>query len=102
LTYDASNRLSTIADPFGRTLTLNYNAGNKIASLTDGTRSVTYSYDASTNLATVTDANSKVWTFSYDSGHRLLSVTDPLGHIAESFTYNTSTDKVLTFQQDSK
>lgn len=101
LTYDASNRLSTIADPFGRTLTLNYNAGNKIASLTDGTRSVTYAYDASTNLATVIDANSKVWTFSYDSGHRLLSVTDPLGHITENFTYNTSTDKVLTFQQDS-
>ncbi|PIU31652.1 MAG: hypothetical protein COT06_06990, partial [Syntrophobacteraceae bacterium CG07_land_8_20_14_0_80_61_8] len=41
------------------------------------------------------------WTFAYDSSHRLLSITDPLSHVAEGFTYNTSTDKVATFQRDS-
>ena len=100
LTY-SGNYLSSVSDPFGRTLTLGYNGSYKITSLTDGTRTVTYTYDGSTNLATAVDATSKTWTYGYDTGHRLLSITDPLSHVAEAFTYNTSTDKVLTFQQDS-
>ena len=84
LTYDGQNRLVTIAEPAGRTLTLAYTSPfgtTLISRVTDHTaRAAQYTYDANANLITVTDVTGQVTTLTYDANHRLLTMTDANGH----------------------
>ena len=77
LGYGAGGELATIANNFGRTLTLTYTAG-RISQVSDGTgRSVAYGYDAAGNLTGFTNAESDVTTFEYDIDGRMTQIFYP-------------------------
>ena len=84
LTYDGQDRLVTVAEPAGRTLTFAYTSpfgANLISRVTDHTaRTVLYAYDANADLVSVTDVTGQVTTMTYDANHRLLTMTDANGH----------------------
>lgn len=94
--YNASGQLTTIAFPFGVTVTLTYSAGkltsisnglgrainfvytgSLLTSVNDGTgRSVAYTV-TSGNLVSFTDTNSKTTTYNYDIPGRLTKIFYP-------------------------
>ena len=78
-TYDGSNRLDTVTDDTsGRFLDFSYDAQDRIESVADNTgRSVSYAYDANGDLWQVTDVLDQAWTLVYDTEHRLTDVIDP-------------------------
>ena len=80
LTYDASNRLATVADAAGRHLYFGYASGssNLVTSVTsDVGITMSYSYDAQGRLSQVTNAQS-----------RIAEVKDSDGKVLESHTYD--------------
>ncbi len=78
LSYNASNQLTTLTDPAGRTLQLGWTGAN-ITTVTDGnvssTRVVTLQY-SSGDLTDVIDVNGGHWHFAY-SNHRMTDLFDP-------------------------
>ena len=60
-TYDGSDRITSIVDSAGRT--------------------VSYAYDVDGNLQTATRLGSAAWTYTYDAGHNLTSITNPNGRV---------------------
>jgi len=111
--YDASNKLTSMTDTQGRSVTVTY-VGDRIDKLTDTTgRVVDYDFDASDNLikvtypdntfvrygytgddlTSITDARGNVTTFAYDAEHRVTSrtrVTATPGDVdpTTTFVYN--------------
>jgi YD repeat-containing protein len=83
LTYTAGN-LTGISDGLGRVLTLVYDSSNRIVSVSDGTRTVSYAYTGS-NLTSFTDVRGNVTSYAYDSSTGLPGLmaqkTRPLGNI---------------------
>jgi YD repeat-containing protein len=70
--------LSSVTDPAGRSLSIGYNASNRVSSIADSAnRSVSFGYDASGNLTDYTDSNGGHWHFTYGSTHLLLTMEDP-------------------------
>jgi RHS repeat-associated protein len=90
LTYSYTNdRLTSITDTVGRTVTVSYNASGYIASLTDNAnRTTQYSYDANGRLTSVTDPANQVASYSYDANGRLASVTDPRNNTTQ-YSYDS-------------
>jgi YD repeat-containing protein len=81
--FDATHqKLTSIVDPNGNTLTLTYDGSNRLTTVTDaGSRTYTFTYDSSGRLSSVTDqALSRTYTIAYDTSDRLVSITDPLGN----------------------
>jgi RHS repeat-associated protein len=72
----SGNDLTQVSNSFGRTLTLGY-SGGRIASVSDGTRSVAFTYDAAGNLETFKNANLDTTTFKYDLPGRITQVFYP-------------------------
>ena len=104
LSYDASNRLSTVSDPAGRgSLTFAYTNG-LLTGITDWAspaRSVAYQYDGSGRLWKVTDREGKTTTFAYDgTSSRLTTITDARLDTALTLTYDASS-RVAT-QKDAR
>ena len=98
LAYDSSGHLATVTDPAGRQLTVSTDASGLITKVTDPAgRTVAYSYDSSGNLAGVTDADGGTWSFSYDAAHLLTSMTDPR---SETVTNAYDTAGRVTSQTD--
>ncbi|HVP44040.1 MAG TPA: DUF6531 domain-containing protein, partial [Terriglobales bacterium] len=92
LSYDASNRLTLVTDPAGRTLTFTYGSPSsmQVQSVADSVGTVaTYTYDASLRLTQVTYADTYI-TFTYDTNSLLLNVKDSAAKILEAHTYDTS------------
>ncbi|MBA4602794.1 DUF6531 domain-containing protein, partial [Thermoactinomyces mirandus] len=91
---------TTITDASGRTITLTYNANNRVTKITDPVnRTVEYGYNASGDLTTVTkkDAAGAILStvsYGYDPSHNLTSLTDPNGN-TKTVTCTTD-DKVDT------
>lgn len=83
-----NNRISSVTDARGNSLTFAYNAANLTSSITDqnGKQSI-YVYDASSNLIKVTDAQSIVHNYTYDASHRLVTLDNPMGGVTTN-TYN--------------
>ncbi|HEY3567277.1 MAG TPA: DUF6531 domain-containing protein [Thermoanaerobaculia bacterium] len=98
-TFDASGRLTAVADlngyrttvdypssstmvvtdPAGRSLTFTL-TGSHVTSVQDSSspaRSLTYGYDGTGNLTDVIDVGGGHWTFTYDGAHRLLTMRSP-------------------------
>ncbi|HZN15115.1 MAG TPA: PA14 domain-containing protein, partial [Acidimicrobiales bacterium] len=75
--YDAGGQLTSVAEPTGRTVTIEY-ANGHVYRLHDfnTARTWTYAYTG-TDLTSVTDPLNLVTRFTYDGAHRLTSVTDP-------------------------
>ncbi|MFK7863640.1 MAG: RHS repeat-associated core domain-containing protein [Pseudohongiellaceae bacterium] len=74
LSYNDDGLLTGITDVFGRSIVLSYDeaesnaALKKVVSITDGTRTVSYSYEGD-NLTTVLDANGGSTRYEYDTSH---------------------------------
>ena len=84
-------RITQIADPLGRTLTLAYNASGSCTTVTDPIgRKVTYTYNSSGTLATATDPNGGVTTYQYDSSNRMTSETDARGVVVFTNVYDSN------------
>lgn len=78
-------RLTTVTDPGGRSLTITYNADNRISGVSDGTgRSVGYAYTDG-DLTTITDPMGETVSYQY-VGHLLTQGTDAKGNV---FVRNT-------------
>ncbi|MGA2435891.1 MAG: Ig-like domain-containing protein, partial [Bryobacteraceae bacterium] len=95
MTYDADNRLQSVTDALGNTVSYAYD-------LTTNTTTTTYPPDASGNVGTATqvydnygmlltstDPLGNTTTNVYDVNHNLTSTTDPLGHTT-SYTYDAN------------
>jgi RHS repeat-associated protein len=83
-----AGKLIQITDTVGRTITLGYDANERLASLSGPpNRSVSYTYDPSGRLATVTDASGGVWEYGYDASDRLTTITDPNDHVLVTNEY---------------
>lgn len=92
LTYDAANRLVTVTDPAGRTLTFTYvNPSSYLVSGVSSSvgTSLSYAYDASDRLATVTRPDNTTISFQYDANSLIIAVRDHAGVILESHTYDS-------------
>ncbi|MDP2228321.1 MAG: DUF6531 domain-containing protein, partial [Moraxellaceae bacterium] len=93
LTYDADKRLTSIADPAGRTLLLDYDAHNRLARLTTpGGLETTYSYDSTGNLAAVTRPDGSVRQYHYEDSnfpHAVTGITDENGHRYATYSYDS-------------
>ena len=89
LTYNPSNWVATAKDSKNRTLTFNYSGTpQRLSSISDGSRSVSYGYSGQGDLATVTDPESKTTTFTYDTSHQIKSVIDAAGQLVVSNFYD--------------
>jgi RHS repeat-associated protein len=96
--FDTENRVSTITDADGNTVTFTYSGDNLdavadefghslsfaytdelLSSVTDSQgRIISFDYTGD-NLTTYTDPENKAWDYGYDDDHRVLSLEDPNG-----------------------
>jgi YD repeat-containing protein len=76
-TYDGSNRLQTILDPYSQRTTFAYDGNGKLDTITDPAGRVTDLTVASGNLTSALLADNARLTFSYDASKRMTAVTDP-------------------------
>jgi RHS repeat-associated protein len=77
-----SGNLTAVTDPAGRTLTLGW-TGSNITSVTDSsvsenTRTVSYSYDSNGNLEDVIDVNGGDTHYEYNTSHQMTVMKDPV------------------------
>jgi len=114
-TYNANNRLESMTDPMGQTITLDIGDTGLVLSEVDALgNETTYVYDARENLTQIvyadgtsesftynynrqplsrTDQNGLTTTYSYDSVGRLLSVTNPANEVIQ-YRYNARGDLI--------
>ncbi len=93
LSYDALNRLTTVADPAGRHLYFAYASPSSllVTSVTsDFGVSLTYTYDGQSRLTQVTKPDLSTLNFEYDINSLITAVKDSAGRILESHTYDSS------------
>src|SRR5579884_216787 len=87
---------TSISDPNGNTITLNYNASNYLTSIVDTTnRTITLGYDGSNRISTITDPLNRQWTLSYNASNDLVTITWPaVGGFTytQQFVYNANHD----------
>ena len=79
-TYDAADRLTSLTNPDGTSLTFTYNANGQRTSMRDSTNFVTnYTYDAVGRLSTLTNGSgATIVSYTYDANGRL--ATKALGN----------------------
>lgn len=94
--YPRNVFLTSITDPQGNTLRLNYTTSGGhvlLSSLTDATgRNTTFTYGSTVSnllITKITDPFGRSATLAYDASGRLSSITDVIG-ITSSFTYDAS------------
>jgi YD repeat-containing protein len=93
LTYDSSNRLTTVTDPASRHLYFNYANGSSylVTSVTsDFGLTLSYAYDTNNRLTQVTQPDLTTITYTYNSQSQITQVTDSNGKVLESHTYDLS------------
>jgi YD repeat-containing protein len=89
LTYDASNRLTTITDPASRHLYFSYANNLVVGVSSDAGVSLSYAYDTQGRLTTVTKPDLTTVSFQYDSQSMISAVLDTNGKVLESHTYDS-------------
>ncbi|VBR78011.1 YD repeat-containing protein [Burkholderia pseudomallei] len=83
--------LQQAISPSGRSLTFNYDSGNRITSVTDNSgRTVGYAYDSAGTLATVTYPDQTTEQYTYDANHRMLTMQDRRGHVWVTNQYDAN------------
>ena len=93
LSYDATNRLTTVTDPAGRHLYFGYanDTSALVVSVTsDVGISLSYLYDSQGRLLKVTKPDQSTLNFEYDVNSLITAVKDSNGKILESHTYDSS------------
>jgi YD repeat-containing protein len=91
LSYDASDRLTTVTDPVSRHIYFTYGNGGFLATsvTSDMGISLSYAYDSQGRLSQVTEPDSSTISFQYNSQSLISEVLDSNGIILESHTYDT-------------
>ena len=92
LSYDGTNRLTTVTDPAGRHLYFGYanTSSRLVTSVTsDVGLSLSYSYDPQGRLIQVTKPDQTTMSFQYDANSLITAVLDSNGKILESHTYDS-------------
>jgi YD repeat-containing protein len=94
LSYDSSNRLTTVTSPASQHLYFNYGSGataNLVTSVTSDAPgfSWTYSYNSQGLLSQVTRPDTTTLNLAYNSLFLITSVTDSQGKLLESHTYDS-------------
>ena len=92
----ASGKLNYEQDANGNRITLGYNGGGQLVTLTwsnpgqpsQPSEQLTLSYNAQGLVSQVDDGAGGVWTYAYDAAGRLLSATAP-GSLTTSYGYDT-------------
>ena len=96
LAYNASGQLQTVTDSSGRTFTFAYHATGKLASVTDSTgRKVSYAFNAAGLLEDVTNVRGGHSKYTYDPAGLLLTHKDARENTVVTNTYD-SAGRVLT------
>jgi YD repeat-containing protein len=93
-----SGKLTDVADDSGLTLTIDYDAQDRITSIVDPlTRQISYEYDSSDNLIGVVDAMGYHTSYFYGDNHEIEAIVNPLGRVL-TFSYIATYygDKVST------
>ncbi len=102
ITYGSNNRVETVSDWKGRTLTFNY-TGARLTSVTDGTRSVSYAYtnafSPQGDLVSVTDPEGKMSSFGYDTNHQIVATIDALNRLVVSNQFDSFGRVVTQYSQ---
>ncbi|OQW62895.1 MAG: hypothetical protein BVN28_04890 [Nitrospira sp. ST-bin4] len=97
-----AGNLAKITTPNGRYLTFTYDASNRITQVADILgRTITYTYDASGRLWKVTNPMSGVSEYTYDASHRLLTNKEPNGNTHVTNTYDANGRVATQTQADS-
>jgi YD repeat-containing protein len=100
--YDSNNRLTTVTDAVGRTLSFSYASPSSFlvtgVTASVGSFAVTYKYDSSARLSQVVYPDQSTVNFAYDTNSLISSVTDSQGKVLESHTYD-SNQRGLTSSQ---
>ena len=92
LTYDASNRLTTVTDPASRHLNFTYQSSTSTLVTTvslDVGITLSYAYDSLGRLTKVTKPDNTTVSFQYDGNNRITAVLDNDGKVLESHTYDS-------------
>ena len=88
--YDALGRVTSVTDPFGKTVAYEYdNVGNRTGLTYPDGKVVNYTYDPANRLQVVKDWLEQVTTYGYDSANRLNLVALPNG-INSNYTYDSA------------
>lgn len=98
LEFNANGRLTQVKDAHGNQITVNRNSSDKITTVTDGTRTLTFAYNGNGLISSVTDPTNRVWTFTHDSNNDLTAIAYPVldGVVHDrNFTYNAQSN-ILT------
>ena len=97
----ATSRILKVTDPFGRSLTLNYDANAHVTSVADPIgRTVKYTYNNSGTLATVTNPAGGVTSFQYNAQNNVTSMTDARGVVVFQDTYDSNGHVVQQTEAD--
>jgi len=91
----AGGLLTFVTDPGGRSLTLTYDASNRIIKVEDSlpspdTRTVEFTYGASDDLVQVQSVGGGTTSYAYDGSHQMTSLTDANSHIAVENIYDSA------------
>jgi YD repeat-containing protein len=92
LTYDNTNRLTTVTDPASRRLYFSYAnpASNLVVGVTsDAGISLSYAYDAFGRLSTITKPDLTTVSFQYDSNSLISAILDTNGNVLEAHMYDS-------------
>lgn len=92
LSYDQTNRLTTVTDPVSRHLYFSYGSGSStlVTSVTsDFGVSLSYTYDGQGRLTQVTEPDQSTFNFDYNSQSLIADVKDSQGVVLESHTYDS-------------
>jgi|GEM_PF-1592447 len=83
MTYNANGLLTSVTDPFGRTLQFTYNASNKLSSVTDPlTRTTTFQYDSQARMLTqITDPAGNTVQYTYNAQYQMTRKVDRDGRM---------------------
>ncbi len=89
VSYDTTNRTTTVTDPLGRATVLAYDTANRLTGITMPAASgapaqqVGYAYDASGNVSAVTDARGNAVVYGYDANGNRTYERDAAGNVVE-------------------
>jgi RHS repeat-associated protein len=101
LTYAGAN-LTSISDPYNMAATLSYDASNRISSITDfSSKTFTLAYNAGGYLTSATDSTGRQWQYTYNGTGKMSAKTDPKGNTS-SYTYDGSGRVISSTDQEGK
>ncbi|AGK48115.1 RHS repeat-associated core domain protein [Burkholderia thailandensis MSMB121] len=83
--------LEQLISPSGRTITFNYDSGNRVTSAVDNSgRTITYVYNSAGTLTTVTYPDQTTEQYTYDGNNRMTTMRDRRGHVWVTNQYDTN------------